>query len=65
MYGWGESSLLAEAGPLEDPHLELDGLGLRAEDDAAVLQAHGEGHAEGARRLEAGVVDEVDGAGAG
>lgn len=65
MNGRWQTSLLPKARALENPHLKLDALGVVAEDQPGVLHESGEGDSASDRRLEAGVIDEVDGSGLG
>lgn len=65
MNGRGETGLFPEAGPFENPHLEINTLGVVLKDEAGVLHEGGEGDAAGDGGFVAGVVDKVDGAGLG
>jgi len=58
--GGGKTGLLSKPGPLENPHLKLHAL-LVVDDEPGVLHERGKGHAASEGRLEARVVDEVDG----
>ncbi|PON78596.1 hypothetical protein PanWU01x14_018540, partial [Parasponia andersonii] len=55
--GRGEAGLLPEARAFENPHLELDALGVVLEDKPGVLHEGGEGDAARDRGLVARVVD--------
>ena len=57
----GQTGLFAKARALENPHLKLDALGVVSEDETGVLHESGEGDTASDGRLEAGVINEVDG----
>jgi len=62
---WGETCFFTETGTFENTHLELDALRVVFKDEPGVFHEGCEGDAAGDGWLEAGVVDEVDGAGFG